>query len=129
MGLTQQYWVTILDPGQVGDTGGGTTLSAFADTNQTRWNTAGYIRIGTIVVTHLGTTTGGGGGSGGGTLQALVITDSGDHVHFTLSATVALLLLFRNGDFVDPADYTFNGSGFTLARALITGENLNAVGA
>jgi len=129
VGLTQQYWVTVLDPGQVGDTGAGTTLSAFCDVNQTRWNTAGYIRIGTIVVTHAGVTTGGGGGSGGGTLQTLVVTDSGDHVHFTLSATVALLMLFRNGDFVDPGDYTFNGSGFTMARALNTGENLNAVGA
>jgi len=127
-GNSQQYWVTVYDPGQIGDTGAGTTLSAFCDANQTKWNTAGYIRIGTIVVTHPGSTSGGGGGSSSGVLSTLVVTDSGDHLNFTLNKTVSLLLLFRNGDFVDPGDYTFKGSGFTLARALAAGENLNGIG-
>jgi hypothetical protein len=127
-GNTQQYWVTIYDPGQVGDTGSGTTLSAFCDTNQTKWNTAGYIRIGTIVVTHTGGVTGGSGGSSSGLISSLTVTDSGDHLTFSLSKPVTLLMLFRNGDFVDPADYTFTGSGFVLVRALAAGENLNALG-
>lgn len=128
-GNSQQYWVTVYDPGQIGDTGAGTTLSAFCDANQTKWNTAGYIRIGTIVVTHPGVTSGGGGGSSSGSIGTLTVTDSGDHLNFTLSKPVSLLMLFRNGVFVDPADYTFSGSGFKLVRALATGENLNAVGA
>ncbi|MCU1273766.1 MAG: hypothetical protein JWO48_1197 [Bryobacterales bacterium] len=128
VGNTQQYWVTIYDPGQVGDTGSGTTLSAYCDTNQTKWNTVGYIRIGTIVVTHTGGVTGGSGGSSSGLIAALTVTDSGDHLTFSLSKPVTLLMLFRNGDFVDPADYTFTGSGFVLKRALAAGENLNALG-
>jgi len=77
VGNTQQYWVTVYDPGQIGDTGSGTTLGAYCDSNQTNWNTAGYIRIGTIVVTHPGTVSGGGGGSSSGSaIGALTIVDS-----------------------------------------------------
>jgi len=72
---------------------------------------------------------GGGGSSSGSAIGALTIVDSGDHLTFSLSKPVTLLLLFRNGDYVDPTDYTFTGSGFVLARALATGENLNALGA
>lgn len=54
-------WVTIYDPGLVGDFTG-TALTAYADLNQTRWNSPGYIRIGTVTSKALS----GGGGSGGG---------------------------------------------------------------
>lgn len=54
------YYITIYDPAQLGDTGSSANLTAFADANTTRWNTPGYIRIGSIVVQP------GGGGSGGG---------------------------------------------------------------
>jgi hypothetical protein len=129
-GNTQQYWVTVQDPGHIGDTGGATTLSAFCDNNQTKWNTAGYIRIGTIIVTHPGGGSGSGGGStAGSAMGTLIITDSGDHLNFTLNKPVTTLMLFRNGDYVDPSDYTFTGSGFTLHRIWATGDNLNAVGA
>ena len=57
------YYVTIYDPSQVGDTSSGTTLSAYCDSNTTRWNTPNYVRIGSIVALPSGggTTTGGGG--------------------------------------------------------------------
>ena len=82
------------------------------------------------MVTHLGSTSGGSGGSSSGSnITALAVTDSGDHQNFTLSKAVTLLILFRNGDFVDPSDYTFFGSGFKLTRVLAAGDNLNALGA
>lgn len=59
-GAGQQAWVTIYDPTRVGDFGAPSQLPTYADLNQTRWNTPGYIRIGTL------TSVGGGGGSGGG---------------------------------------------------------------
>jgi hypothetical protein len=60
----QQAWVTIQDPTQGGEPTGSATLTAYADLNQTRWNTPGYTRIGTI--TSVQYASGGGGGTGGG---------------------------------------------------------------
>ena len=66
----QQAWITIYDPGLLGEPSGSPTLTAYADLNQTRWNSPGYIRVGTIVSQQYssggGGGTGGGGGSGGG---------------------------------------------------------------
>lgn len=61
----QQVWVTIYDPNQVGESNGVASLNAYADTNQTRWNTPGYTRIGTITSVSGGGGSGGGGGSSG----------------------------------------------------------------
>lgn len=57
-------WITIYDPGVVGDFGASSQLNTFADLNQTRWNSPGYIRVGTLTSKAL--SGGGGGGSGGG---------------------------------------------------------------
>jgi Putative phage tail protein len=48
------YYVTIFDPGMVGDTGGGTNLTAFCETSAQRVGVPGYTFIGAIQVTHLG---------------------------------------------------------------------------
>jgi hypothetical protein len=61
----EQTWVTIYDPGLVGDFGASSLLNTYADLNQTRWNTPGYIRVGTL--TSLAFSGGGGSGGGGGT--------------------------------------------------------------
>lgn len=69
----QQTWVTVYDPSLTGDFGASTLLNAFADLNQTKWNTPGYIKIGTLTsepFSSSGGGTGGGGGSGGGTAGA-----------------------------------------------------------
>jgi hypothetical protein len=131
-GNTQQYWVTVLDTSLVGDTGTGTTLSAFCDSNQTKWNTAGYIRIGTIVVTHNGSVSGGGGGSSAAGLQVLTIAQSpdGSRTTFSINASVNTLLVFVDGQKVNKADITFTAgsSSFTLSFAPATGSNLEAIG-
>jgi len=61
-GSGQTAWVTIYDPTQIGEPSGVATLTAYADLNQTRWNTPGYTRVGTL--TSGSGSSGGGGGSG-----------------------------------------------------------------
>lgn len=63
------YYVTIYDPAQLGDTGSATNLSAFCDSNTTRWNTPGYVRIGSITAVPAG---GASGGSNGGSISITV---------------------------------------------------------
>ena len=128
-GLTQQYWVTIYDPNLLGDTGSGTTRTAYCDTNKTRWNSPGYVRIGSIVVTHAGGTAGGGGGTAMSTLQQLTVTDSGDHQHFSLNTDVSVLLLFIDGQKVNSADITLSGSSVTLAAPIDPQSHVEAYGA
>jgi hypothetical protein len=60
----QVVYVTIYDPGLAGEPGGTPTLACYADLNQIRWNTPGYVRIGTLVSNS--PSAGGGSGSGGG---------------------------------------------------------------
>lgn len=60
-------WVTVYDPAQTGETPGNATLTMYCDisaTPPTRWNSPGYVRIGSI--TSLPLSTGGGTGGGGG---------------------------------------------------------------
>lgn len=61
----QVVWVTIFDPNQIGEPNGVASLTAYADLTQTRWNTPGYTRIGTLTSVSGGGGNGGGGGSGG----------------------------------------------------------------
>jgi Putative phage tail protein len=62
------YYVTILDPAQLGDTGTATNLSAYCEADASKQGTPGYIYIGSIVALPAGggTTTGGGGSTPGG---------------------------------------------------------------
>jgi hypothetical protein len=62
---TQQYWVTVLDPGQLGEGGGNPPLTYFADTTPTRANSPGYTYCGTIIATAAGGAAGTAGGSAG----------------------------------------------------------------
>lgn len=57
------YYVTIHDPGYVGDTGSGTTLTAYCETSDSKVGLEGYTYIGSIIAVS------GGGGTaiGGGT--------------------------------------------------------------
>jgi hypothetical protein len=57
------YYVTISDPAHLGDTGTGTTLTAFAETTQAKVGQPGYVYIGSIVALPAagGTITGPGG--------------------------------------------------------------------
>lgn len=132
-GNTQQYWVTVQDPALVGDTGSGTTLSAFCDSNQTRWNTAGFIRIGTIVVTHAGSVSSGGGGSSSSGLQQLTISQSpdGTRTSFSININVSVLMVFIEGQKVNSADVTFTPgtSTFALSFAPPSGAHMEAIGA
>lgn len=74
----QQVWVTIFDPNLVGEPNNVATLSCYADANQTRWNTPGYIRIGTFIVNSGGGGNGGGGGSTGSSGPYLIASYEGD---------------------------------------------------
>lgn len=53
-GTPTYYYVTILDPGQLGDTDGGTTCPSFCETSTERAGIPGYTYIGAILVTHAG---------------------------------------------------------------------------
>jgi len=66
-GAPTTYYVTILDPAQLGDTGAATNLSAYCETTTTKRDAPGYIYIGSIVAIPGGggTTTGIGGSSPG----------------------------------------------------------------
>lgn len=64
-GAGQTVWVTIYDPTLQGEPSGVASLNVFADANQTKWNTPGYIRIGTLTSAASGGSGGGGGGLGG----------------------------------------------------------------
>jgi hypothetical protein len=68
----QQVWVTIYDPSQVGEPNGIATLPVSADTNQTKWNSPGYIRIGVLTWQA----SGGSGGGGGSTSTAFIYSIS-----------------------------------------------------
>jgi len=52
VGNTQVYYVTIYDPGYVGDAGG--TCTAYCETNQSKVGIPGYTYCGSIYVTHTG---------------------------------------------------------------------------
>jgi hypothetical protein len=58
----QDYWITIQDPNQIGDTP--STLSSFLDLNSTRAQTPGFTYLGKIKVSDV--TAGGAQGQGGG---------------------------------------------------------------
>jgi len=47
------YYVTIQDPGQLGDTGTGTTLTAFCETSNAKVGQPGYVYIGFIQAAHV----------------------------------------------------------------------------
>lgn len=91
----QTVWVTIYDPNQVGEPNGVASLAASADLTQTKWNTPGYIRIGTLVSKALsgGGGNGGGGGSGGSTGLYLISTFEGDP---TLAKPIASQILMTH---------------------------------
>jgi Putative phage tail protein len=90
--IGQQVWVTIYDPTQAGEPNGVASLSTYADTNQTRWNSPGYIRIGTFVIAASGGS-GGGGGSSGSTNIYPISCYEGDP---TLTAPVASQILLSH---------------------------------
>ena len=59
------YWVTVGDPGQIGEGGGNPALTYYADTNNARANSPGFTFCGMIVATVAGGVTGTAGGSAG----------------------------------------------------------------
>lgn len=66
------YYVTIADPNQIGDTGAGTTLTAYCETTQSKVGLAGYTYIGSLFAITGG---GGTGGSGGYPPQQLFLVN------------------------------------------------------
>ena len=56
-GTPQIYYVTIYDPGQTGDVGAATTLTAYCDTTNAKVGLTGYSYIGSITATHTATGT------------------------------------------------------------------------
>lgn len=56
------YYVTVLDPGQIGDTGTGTTLTAQCQTSNALVGAPGYVYIGSITAIPAGGAAGGGNG-------------------------------------------------------------------
>jgi hypothetical protein len=53
-GTPTWYYITIADPAYLGDTGSGTNLTAYCDTDNSKVGVAGFINIGAILVTHAG---------------------------------------------------------------------------
>jgi hypothetical protein len=69
-GTPTTYYVTVYDPGYVGDTGSGTTLTAYCETSDAKVGKEGYTYIGSVIAVT------GGGGSvtpGGWPLQQLFL--------------------------------------------------------
>jgi hypothetical protein len=89
----QQVWVTIYDPAQLGEPNGVASLLTYADMNQTRWNTPGYIRVGTITSITAGGGSGGGGGTGGTAGIYSIATYEGDP---TLAQPIASQVLMAH---------------------------------
>ena len=93
-------WVTVFDPTQVGETPGNSSLTMFCDISSSppsRWTTAGYIRIGTIVSKPLagGGGTGGGGGSTGTSGPYMISFFEGDPTAAGTPANNQILLTHK----------------------------------
>lgn len=88
----QQVWVTIFDPTQTGEPNGVASLTVQAVTNQTNWNSPGYIRVGTFIIAASGGS-GGGGGSAGSTSLYSVSAFEGDP---TLAAPIGGQILLSH---------------------------------
>ena len=134
-----QYFVTIYDPGYLGDPDSTTDLTAQASTDQSLIGTFGYTYMGSIICLPGGggtTVTPGGlplelGGSSANFVEEIPTgTLNGVNKIFTLSFTpnpTGSLFLFLNGVLqVISVDYTVTGSTITFTAAPVSDDDMIA---
>jgi hypothetical protein len=125
------YYVTVYDPGQTGDTGTGTTLTAYCTNTAAAAHVGepGYIYMGSIVALPAGGGTQGGGGGTNGTgliSENISAQCNSSTTAFTISAaTGKVVWLVWNGQV--RYDFTQTGATINTLWTPDTGDGLYAV--